>query len=463
MVSEWETVLLGDQVELLTGFPFKSKQYTEDSDGIKLVRGDNVVQGHLRWDGVKRWPVELLNGLENYLLATGDVVLAMDRPWIEAGLKYSELTSHDLPALLVQRVSRLRGKKHLQTRFLKYLIGSPYFTNHVLAVQTGTAVPHISGSQIKEFVFKLPPLPEQKSIAHILGSLDDKIELNRRMNATLEGMAQALFKSWFVDFDPVIDNALEAGNPIPEELSKRAEVRRKALADGTANRDVAKQFPDAFQLTEEMGWIPKDWEVESIYKLISVIYGAPFTSSLFLSDGKGVPVIRIRDLKTGTPQNWTTEDHPKKTLIKTGDVVVGMDAEFRATIWPGDSGYLNQRLFLADPKEDYVNKFFIQHTLCPQLEFEENTQVGTTVSHLGKKEIDKFITLNPTKDLIVEYSKITTPLLDRLVSNHNSLKSLSKLRDTLLPKLISGELRIPEAGKLAEEAIEQEPREVTDV
>jgi len=333
----------------------------------------------------------------------------------------------------------------------------------LISLDAGTSNPALNRNHVHPIETSIPPLTEQKAIAHILGSLDDKIELNRRMNATLEGMAQALFKSWFVDFDPVIDNALEAGNPIPEELSKRAEVRRKALADGTANRDVAKQFPDAFQLTEEMGWIPKDWEVESIYKLISVIYGAPFTSSLFLSDGKGVPVIRIRDLKTGTPQNWTTEDHPKKTLIKTGDVVVGMDAEFRATIWPGDSGYLNQRLFLADPKEDYVNKFFIQHTLCPQLEFEENTQVGTTVSHLGKKEIDKFITLNPTKDLIVEYSKITTPLLDRLVSNHNSLKSLSKLRDTLLPKLISGELRIPEAGKLAEEAIEQEPREVTDV
>ena len=89
------------------------------------------------------------------------------------------------------------------------------------------------------------------------GSLDDKIDLNRRMNETLEGMAQAFFKSWFVDFDPVIDNALAAGNPIPEPLAQRAETRRQALAYGTANRDSAQAFPASFRFTEELGWIPE--------------------------------------------------------------------------------------------------------------------------------------------------------------------------------------------------------------
>lgn len=97
----------------------------------------------------------------------------------------------------------LRGKERLDNRFLRYLIGSRSFTDHVLGVQTGTAVPHISGKQIGEFEFHLPPLPEQRAIAHVLGTLDDKIELKRRMNATLEALARAIFKSWFVDFDPV--------------------------------------------------------------------------------------------------------------------------------------------------------------------------------------------------------------------------------------------------------------------
>ena len=346
-----------------------------------------------------------------------------------------------------------RSKENVHPEFMFYSMMDERFIQHTVQTSKGTKMPRGDKSAIIQYRTILPPLPEQKAIAHILGTLDDKIELNRRMNATLEGMAQALFKSWFVDFDPVIDNALAAGNPIPDELAPRAEVRRQALANDTANREAAKPFPAAFQETESMGWIPEGWEVESIYKLISVIYGAPFKSSMFIPAGEGMPVIRIRDLKTGTTQNWTTEDHPKKKLIKTGDVVVGMDAEFRATIWPGENGYLNQRLFLARPKEGSVNNFFVQHSLAPQLEFEENTQVGTTVSHLGKKELDKFTALNPGKELLFEYSKATTPLLERLVSNHVALKTLTRLRDTLLPKLISGELRVSEAEQLTEEAL----------
>ena len=207
---EWPTVQLGEVVDLLTGFPFKSDKYVSDPEAPRLLRGANIAQGNLRWDGTKRWPQEAIENLTPYWLRKGDVVIAMDRPWIEAGLKFSSVRETDLPALLVQRVARLRGRDRLDTRFLSldtrflsYVIGCHDFTEHVLSVQTGTAVPHISAQQIKEFEFLLPHLPEQRAIAHILGTLDDKIELNRRMNETLEAMARALFKSWFVDFDPV--------------------------------------------------------------------------------------------------------------------------------------------------------------------------------------------------------------------------------------------------------------------
>jgi ATP-dependent DNA helicase RecG len=201
MAGEWREVKLAEVTEFLTGFPFKSEAYSGDSSEPRLLRGDNVAQGFLRWDGVKHWPKAATAGVEAYWLEKGDVILAMDRPWIEAGLKYAAIREADLPALLVQRVARLRGTAALETTFLKYVIGSQAFTEHVLAVQTGTTIPHISGVQIKSFQFRLPPLSEQRAIAHILGTLDDKIELNRRMNETLEAMARALFKSWFVDID----------------------------------------------------------------------------------------------------------------------------------------------------------------------------------------------------------------------------------------------------------------------
>src|SRR5437660_1245749 len=152
MASEqWVSTSLADEADLITGFPFQSKHYTEAADGVRLLRGDNVVQGRLRWEAVKRWPRDLLTDVAEYELQEGDVVLAMDRPWIEAGLKNACINKGDLPCLLVQRVARLRGRHRLDTGFLRYLIGSAEFTAHILSVQTGTTVPHISGGQIKSF------------------------------------------------------------------------------------------------------------------------------------------------------------------------------------------------------------------------------------------------------------------------------------------------------------------------
>jgi type I restriction enzyme S subunit len=153
------------------------------------------------------------------MLRPGDVVLAMDRPWIEAGLKHATLTEADCPSLLVQRVARLRARPGLDQRYLGYVIRSADFTNYILGVQTGTAVPHISGGQIKAFEFSLPSLEQQARAAELLGVLDDKIGLNRRMAATLEAMARALFKSWFVDFDPVRAKAQGHSTGLPGDVA----------------------------------------------------------------------------------------------------------------------------------------------------------------------------------------------------------------------------------------------------
>src|SRR5439155_16482602 len=109
MASDWLTVRLGDVTDVLTGFPFKSDRYVADDAAPRLLRGDNVAQGVLRWEGAKRWPRDSVDDVANYLLREGDVILAMDRPWIEAGLKYASVRRSDLPSLLVQRVARFRG------------------------------------------------------------------------------------------------------------------------------------------------------------------------------------------------------------------------------------------------------------------------------------------------------------------------------------------------------------------
>ena len=123
-------------------------------------------------------------------------------------------------------------------------------------------MPNLNTGILANIPLSVPSNSIQKAIAHILSTLDDKIELNRRMNETLESMAGALFKSWFVGFDPVIDNALAAGNPIPEPLQARAEARR-ALGKQTKPlpENIQKLFPDSFVFDEKMGWIPEGWEV----------------------------------------------------------------------------------------------------------------------------------------------------------------------------------------------------------
>jgi type I restriction enzyme, S subunit len=190
---------LGDHVELITGNPFKSAGYAGSRDGIRLLRGDNVAQGRIRWDNAKYWPASDAATYARYQLQAGDVILAMDRPWIEAGLKYAQLRPEDVPSLLVQRVACLRAFPALDQRFLACLIGSPAFTAHVLGVQTGTAVPHISGRQIQDFEFVLPPLRDQRAIGGLLGALDDKIAVNGAMAHAASGLAEARYAQLIAD------------------------------------------------------------------------------------------------------------------------------------------------------------------------------------------------------------------------------------------------------------------------
>ena len=171
-----------------------------------------------------------------------------------------------LPARVNQHVAILRPeKKEFDSKYLRYFLIAPFQQTLLLNLASAGATRNaITKGMLESFEVIKPPLPEQKAIAHILGSLDDKIELNRQMNQTLEQMAQALFKSWFVDFDPVIDNALAAGNKIPESLQKRAEQRRMLSQSKQGDKrkplpeDIQSLFPAEFEFSEELDrWMPR--------------------------------------------------------------------------------------------------------------------------------------------------------------------------------------------------------------
>jgi type I restriction enzyme S subunit len=197
----WKATMLGEEVDLLAGFAFKSIQYTNVDDDIRLLRGDNIIQGCLRWDDVKRWPATDSEDYDRYQLREGDVVLAMDRPWVNVGLKYATISADDVPCLLVQRTARLRGGANLDNRFLKLLIGSSAFISHILGVQTGIGVPHISGQQIKDFEFARPPIADQRRIADNLESLREETQrlasLYERKLAAMEALRRSLLHQAF--------------------------------------------------------------------------------------------------------------------------------------------------------------------------------------------------------------------------------------------------------------------------
>ncbi len=290
----------------------------------------------------------------------------------------------------------------------------------------GSAVPTLNRNHIHPLIIKhTTDLQIQNKISSILKSLDDKIGLNKRINDNffcqklleiifiwmittlindnLEKQAQALFKSWFVDFEPF----------------------------------KGEEFVES-----ELGMIPRGWRVGNIYQYVSVIYGAPYKSSMFNDKGNGSPLIRIRDLKTFSPQFFTPEVLPQTVYIETGDVVAGMDAEFVPCLWLGEKGVLNQRCCKFVPKLDGISNYFVLFWLKPELEFVQSYKTGTTVSHLGKSDIDKFIVVIHPLEEVRKYSVIAESMIKDKIRLAKEILNLATLRDTLLPRLMSGELKV---------------------
>ena len=172
--EDWERTILKNEIDLTTGFAFKSKFYTNAEDDILLIRGDNIMQGVFRWKDAKRWNRSEYDSFKKFQMEENDIVLAMDRPWVKAGLKCARVTKSDLPSLLLQRTARLRNKSTLDNSFLYYLINSKNFTDYLLGVQEGIGVPHISGKQISNYYFKKPSIKTQKEIVRKLNTLQEQ-------------------------------------------------------------------------------------------------------------------------------------------------------------------------------------------------------------------------------------------------------------------------------------------------
>lgn len=278
--------------------------------------------------------------------------------------------------------------------YLYYLVCSPIVRDIAIKSMVGSSGrQRVQTDVVKGIEIELPTLDEQRKIGSLLKSLDDKIAVNNKINENLLEQMQALYKSWFVDYLPF------------------------------------------------GGVMPTSWTQTGIYSLANIIYGAPFASKQFNTEGNGKPIIRIRDLKDQQFATYTTEMHPKGYLLQPGDIVVGMDGEFRPYIWGNDEAWLNQRVCVFENKRPN-GKAFLYFTIKPLLFAIEQTQVATTVIHIGKKDYDAFEITLPDSSTLDSFDALTSPMMMQIVSNSFENKRLAAMRDTLLPKLMSGEIDV---------------------
>jgi type I restriction enzyme M protein len=217
-----------------------------------------------------------------------------------------------------------------------------------------------------------------------------------------------------------------------DRLTRALTVARWQFADPDSE-------PDLFQ-DSELGTIPAGWRVASIYEIADVVYGAPFASEFFNTRGDGLPLLRIRDLATHSPEVWTTQHLPRETVIPPGDIVVGMDGEFRVHVWHGPPSLLNQRLCTFRPKAGVPRSFLVQALRAP-LDFYEHAKTGTTVIHLGKADIDQFQVAVPPQRVLDLFSDIGDPLVQMLIDTAVERRQLEMVRDHLLPALSRGHVR----------------------
>ena len=431
----WRVMRFGEVLEGGTtrNGVYKSKKY--HGSGVKMVNMGELF-AYSRIPNLPMRRVQLTDKeKKKALLKEGDLLFARRSVVAEGAGKCSIVSEAEEPTTFESSIIRARPANNLvNSYYLYYLFTSGYGKYILSTIRRQVAVAGITGSDLVTLPVPLPPLHEQRAIANILGSLDDKIELNRRMNQTLEQMARALFKSWFIDFDPV-----------------RYKQQRRGEGQAGQGEDIharfAHLFPSSFQ-DSPLGPIPEGWMVDSIYGVCDVAYGAPFKSALFNEDGDGIPVLRIRDLATHTPKTFTTEEHPRGQFVEPGNVVAGMDGEFRAHIWEGPTSWLNQRVCKFIPNEG-VPRGYLRLAIEKQLAFFEQSKTGTTVIHLGKRDIDAFRMIVPPASVFHAFAEMTDPLIERALTNAQELRLLAETRDALLPKLLSGEIRVPEAERIA--------------
>jgi len=441
MGGEYDGVL-GDMADLIRGVSYRPDDLLPDgSAGVPLLRATNIGDRRLDLSDVLYVPRGHVRDTQRLRLF--DVVIAMSSGSQQAVGRLAQLRQ-EWDGCVGAFCGVIRPKaESVYPEYLGYVLQSPAFRERIETYAVGTAIMNLSRERILGFPLTLPSTEIQKAIAHILGTLDDKIELNRQMNRTLEEMARAIFKSWFVDFDPVrAKAAVRSAHPswTNEQVSRAACPNLKP--------EIAELFPDAFE-DSELGQIPKGWKASIVHQHFRLTMGQSPPGSTYNEIGEGVPFYQGRtDFGFRFPTRRVFCTAPTR-FAETGDTLVSI----RAPV--GDVNMANERCAVgrgvAAIRHRSGSRSF---TYCSMKylgkHFDQFEAEGTVFGCINKSDFERLPFVSPEPDILTVFEQIVSPLDDRLETNECQSLILASIRDALLPKLISGELRVKDAEKFVE-------------
>ncbi len=430
--SDWERSTLEKACSLVTDGTHDSPKVS--ASGFPLVTGKCITGGRIDLDAA-------------YLISDADhrAVIARSRPefgdilFANIGNSIGELARVEINAeFSIKNVALFKPSQRLKSRFLKYYLLSPLVQNYIRGTTFGSAQPFIGLATLRAFPIPLPPLDEQRAIAHVLGTLDDKIELNRRMNETLEAMARALFKSWFVDFDPVRAKAEGRDPGLPQPL--------------------ADLFPDSFE-DSELGEIPRGWQVQRVGEIGTIVCGKTPPTQVSAHYGDDVPFITIPDMHrrifATTVQKRLSGAGAKsqeKKMLPVGAICVSCIATAGLVVITSEVSQTNQQINSVVPNQKDATYFWYWSLRNLGDDIKAGGSGGSVLTNLSTGRFAELRLLAGLAGLRSAYHSLVTPIFGRILANEREFRTLTALRDALLPKLLSGELRVPAAERLIEEA-----------
>jgi type I restriction enzyme S subunit len=450
MSSEWRR--LGDHcLKIGSGAtPKGGKDAYLESGPFTLIRSQNIYNDGFKPAGLAFISEDQAKKLDGVAVETGDVLLNITG---DSVARVCLAQSQFLPARVNQHVAIIRPNPEVfDSRFLRYFLASPYQQDLMLGLAAAGATRNaLTKVMIENFTVPCPPIEVQKASADVLSALDDRISLLRETNATLEAIAQALFKSWFVDFDPV---RAKMDGRIPEGMDEA----------------TAALFPDAL-VESELGLVPEGWECTDLSKLTKRFNGSiqtgPFGSQLHASDyvQSGIPVVMPKDIQNRRASTESVArigaadaDRLSRHKLQAGDIVFSRrgDVERHALITDREVGWLcGTGCLLLRPGQQWNSPGFLSMLLDETRARTWLVQhaVGATMPNLNTGILGSVPVVLPTPSVLSAFEELVSITEEQRSRNTSMAETLATLRDTLLPRLISGQLRLPEAQAAAEEAL----------